>query len=103
MEIIAKVVEHISEELDDAKNYIKMAHKYRINYPRIADKLCELAEAEMQHAKILHAEAVRLIEDAKQDGKKPSAEMMAVYEYEHTKHIERAAIIRQMIADYRNA
>lgn len=103
MEIIAKIVEHIGEELDDAKKYIKMAHKYKIDHPRLADKLCDLAEAEMQHAKILHAEVVRLISEAKDDGKPPPPGMLAVYEYEHTRDIERAAAIRQMIADYRAA
>ena len=103
MKIIAKLVDRIDDELEGAKTYTKLAHKYKIEYPRLADKFIELAEAEMNHMKILHGEVTRLIEDVRQREGEPPAEMMAIYNYEHGKHVEKAAMVRQMMEEYRNS
>ena len=102
MRIIAKIVDMIDDELEGAEEYADLAYEQKPHNPRLADKLIELAEVEMGHVKILHGEATKLIEEVRQKDGEPPASMMAVYEYEHGKQIKRAAMIRQLITDYRN-
>lgn len=103
MRIIATLADKIDEELHDAEEYAELAHKYKIENPHLAETFITLAEQEMTHQKMLHAEATRLIEESRQRDGEPPAGMLAVYEYEHGKQIKRAAAIRQMIAEYRNS
>lgn len=103
MKIIQQIVSYIDDELEGAEDYIESAVQQKAERPRLADKFVELAEAEMNHMKILHGEAVKLIEEVRQRDGEPPADMLAVYEYEHAKQTKRAAYINQMIADYRNS
>lgn len=102
MKIIAKVVDLISEELSDAKRYIKLAEQEKEN-KSLSECFATLAEAEMGHVKALHAEAASLIEDYRAKNGEPPADMLAIYNYEHKKQIARAAKIKQMITEYRNS
>lgn len=103
MTIIETLVDRMDDELDGAHRYTELAHKNHMQYPRLADKFIELAEAEMSHMKVLHAEATRIIEDIRQTKGEPPADMMAIYNYEHKKMMERAAKIKQMISEYKNS
>ena len=103
MKIIAKIVDFIDDELEGAENYAKCAIEYKSDHPKLAAKMNELAQVEMGHVKQLHSEVVRLIEDYRSTKGEPPKEMLAVYDYEHKKQITRAAIIRQMIAEYENS
>ena len=103
MRIIATLADTIDDELHDAEEYAELAHKTRMEHPKLAETFITLAEQEMTHQKMLHAEANRLIEESRQRDGEPPAGMLAVYEYEHGKQIKRAAAIRQMIVDYRNS
>lgn len=103
MKIIEKIVDMIDDELSGAEEYAETAHAEKIAHPKLADRLIELAEVEMGHAKILHTEIVRLIEEVRQRDGAPPPEMMAIYEYEHSKQIKKAATVRQMIAEYKNS
>lgn len=94
------LVDRISEEVHDAERYATTAHQVRLEHPRLADRLIELAGAELEHAKILHTEAERLIGEARERDGEPPAHMLAIYEYEHTKQIKAAAQARQLIAEY---
>ena len=102
MKIIAQIVDFIDDELDGAENYAKCAIEYKADHPKLAAKLHELAEIEIGHVKILHSEIVRLIEDYRSTKGEPPKEMLAVYNYEHKKQINRTAIIKQMIEEYQN-
>ena len=103
MTIIQTLVDRMDDELDGAKRYTELAHKNKMEYPRLADKLIELAEAELSHLKVLHAEVSRIIENVKETKGEAPPDMLAIYNYEHNKQVERSAKIRQMIAEYKNA
>jgi ferritin-like protein len=103
MKIIAKLVDFIDDELEGAEDYAECAIKQKAERPRLADKFIELAETEMNHMRILHQEAVKLIDEIRQSEGEPPRDMLAVYEYEHAKQTKRAAVITQMIAEYRNS
>ena len=100
MKIITKVVDLISEELSDAKRYIKLAEQEKEN-KSLSECFAALAEEEMSHAKRLHAEVEKLIAEVRARDGEPPAEMLAVYNYMHKKQIEKSAKIRRMIDDYR--
>lgn len=101
MKIIMKLVSLIDDELCGAKDYIKMAMRNRAEHPGLADTFADLADAEMGHVSRLHDEIVKLIEMVRERDGEPPAGMMAVYEYEHGKQINKATKIKQMIAEYR--
>lgn len=102
MKIIQQIIEFIDDELEGAEDYIECAFAQKAERPRLADKFAELAEVEMNHMRILHGEAVKLIEEVRQRDGAPPADMLAVYEYEHQKQTKRAGLVNQMISDYRN-
>lgn len=83
------------------KRYGKSAIEWKADHPKLAAKLNELATEEMGHMKQLHGEAMRLIDDYRATKGEPPKEMLAIYNYEHKKQINRAAIIRQLIEDFK--
>lgn len=102
MKIIIKLVDLIDEELCDAKRYIKLAEREKSEHPNLSGCFATLAEAEMGHVEMLHDEVESVIKDIRKRDGEPPAEMLAVYNYEHDKQIDKAAKIRRMIDDYRN-
>ena len=101
MKVIAKIVDLIEDEIDGAQQYAELAVKYKTEHPKLAEKLHELAGVEMSHAKALHAEATRLIEEARQRDGEPPAAMLAVYEYLHQEQIEKAAEVMTLQGMFR--
>lgn len=101
MTIIMKLVELIDDELSGAKEYIKMAIHNREEHPGLADTFADLADAEMGHVAKLHDEVTKLIEMVRERDGEPPAGMMAIYDYEHKKQIDKASKIKQMISEYR--
>lgn len=55
----------------------------------------------MGHVSKLHEEVTKLIEEVRQRDGEPPAGMMAVYDYEHKKQIDKAAKIKQLISEFR--
>ena len=102
MKAIAELVDLISDEQSGARRYAELALQWKSEHPKTAEKLHELAGVEMQHAKQLHAEAARLIEEERARSGEPPAAMLAVYDYEHRKQIKQAAETRALIDEYDN-
>lgn len=90
MKIIEILTEHISDELDDACTYAKLAIKYRESDPETADLFYKLSGEEMTHMDALHKAVARLIGDYRVKHGEPPASMLAVYDYLHEKAIDRA-------------
>lgn len=101
MTIIRCIIDMIEDELDGAEKYVEAASKYRLEHRRTSDELVKLAEVEMTHAKTLHGEVVRIIDEYRAKNGEPPKEMMAIYEYEHGKFVRWAAKIRLMIEEYK--
>ena len=100
MQIIAKLVEMMQDEIEGAENYALCAIKYKSEYPKLAQRLNELAGVELQHLKILHGEVERLIEDYRSKDGEPPADMLAVYNFEHEKMIKEAAKVKTYISEF---
>jgi rubrerythrin len=101
MKIIKELSEMIEEELDGAEQYAKMAVALREEHPSLAKAFYEISTDEMRHIEILHSEVTRLIENHRREHGEPPAAMMAVYEFLHGRHIEKANSIKMYQAHYR--
>jgi rubrerythrin len=102
MKIIEKLEDLIDEEIHDAKNYAKMAAELKAEHPGMAQVLYNIAAQEMDHQSMLHAEVVKLIDQHRRTKGEPPAAMMAVYEYLHKKHVDKAVEARRYMDAYKN-
>lgn len=94
MKLIRELSEMIEDEIDGARDYIKMALELKADHRDLADGLYQISTEELGHIDRLHEYCVRLIEKYKAEKGEPPATMMAVYEYLHKKHIDRVKEIR---------
>lgn len=101
MKIIQKLNDKISEEIQDAKCYATMALEYKDERRGLADTLYMISTEEMKHMSLLHNEVVKIIEEYRKKNGEPPAEMLAVYEYLHKKHIEAAGEAKALQALYK--
>ena len=95
MKVIKLVSEKIAEEQHDACTYAKLALEYRDSRRRLAEVFYALSKEEVNHASMLHAEVVKIIEEYRAKSGDPPPSMMAVYEYLHGKSIEKAEEIKR--------
>ena len=102
MKLIAKLVDRIEDEIGDVKFYAKFASEVKDTHPGIAHVLYTISTQEESHQAALHEQVVKIIEQYRKEHCEPPAAMMAVYEYEHRKMIEKMAEARRYQEIYRN-
>lgn len=101
MKIIQKLSEKIEDEIHDAECYAKMALEYRDEYPELARIANSLSAQEMDHMNSLHQIVVNLIDQYRRTNGEPPADMLAVYNYLHKKHIDHAAAVNVLRSMYK--
>lgn len=101
MKIIKKLSEMIEDELEGAEEYVKCALHYKDEHPALSDVFYDISIQEMHHVNMLHGEVVKLIKAHREKHGEPPAAMMAVYEWQHEKHIEKTKEIKILQAQYR--
>lgn len=101
MKIIKVLSEKIEEEIKDAKDYIEMAIELKDEYPELSRTLSNLSAQEMEHMNILHNEVAVIIKKYRDTNGEPPAEMLAVYNYLHKRHIEDAKDVRMLQSMYK--
>lgn len=101
MKIIKTLVEQIEEEACGAEEYAKLAMQYKDEDKLLADNWAKMAEVELQHVDLLHAQVVRIIKEWKTKGNTTPPEMAAVYDYVHKNQIDKAARIKFLLNLYK--
>lgn len=94
MKIIKFLSDKIEDELNDSCSYIDAALQWKESEPDTAEVFYELSLEEMKHMERLHNEVVEIIRSYRENNGDPPKEMMALYNYLHEKHSERAMTIR---------
>lgn len=95
MKIIRELSDMIEDEIDGALDYARKATELKEQHKKLADTLYELSTEEVSHISRLHDEVVRLIDKYKSEKGEPPADMMAIYDYLHKKHIAKVAEIKR--------
>lgn len=103
MKVIKELVEKIEDEIRDMKEYAEMAVAVKPEHPSLAQVFYNISVQEDAHHAALHAEVVKLIEAHRRTHGEPPANMMAVYEYVHKRHIEKLAEARRYQEMYKNS
>ena len=101
MKIIKELSGMIEDEIKDAAKYARCALLHRDDHPALAELFVRLSDDEMQHMSLLHDKVVDLINTYRKDHGEPPADMLAVYEYLHNKHIEDAADVKRLREMYK--
>ena len=90
MKIIKELSEYIEEEIEDSCKYGRRANELKDTDRQLAEVFYQLSVDEMRHMTMLHTEVVRMIEQYRKEDGEPPASMLAVYDYLHKRHIEKA-------------
>lgn len=96
MKIIKCLTELIGEELADAKKYAELALTYAADQPDASKLFRELSDEEMRHMERLHKCAERAVDEHRKTKGDPPAEMLAVYNYLHQRHVAEAKEVKIM-------
>lgn len=96
MRIIKCLCEDMEHTLDAAEDSIKSAIMYKNDYPVAAKAFFTKSVALMDSIKPEHDAVVTLIEEYKKEKGEPPAPMMAIYNYMHERHINKAAAIKTL-------
>ena len=97
MKFIKKLVDHLDEEIEGAKEYAEkyVECKAKGNMSR-ANKYKEMAQDELKHATYIHEMAVQEIEELRKIYT-PPAEMLEKWEKAHKEYVESVAWVKQML------
>lgn len=101
MTIIKKISEMIEEELEGAELYAKCAVKWKEENPTLAKTFYDISMDEMKHVGLLHTEVISIIDNHRKTKGEPPAAMLAVWEYVHERHIEKASKVKMIQNEYR--
>jgi rubrerythrin len=100
MRIIKELSEMIEEELEGAENYAKCALKHKDDNPSLANVFYEISTQEMRHVNMLHDEVVKLIKNHREKYGEPPAAMMAIYDFQHNRQIEKSKEVKILQSQY---
>lgn len=98
MKLIKLLAEQMHEELEDAKEYAKLAVQHKEDDRRLAEVYARLSEQELNHSDMLHEQATRIISDY---GEEAPAAMQAVWDWEHERMVDCMAAVRVLLDMYR--
>lgn len=94
MKLMRMLSEMIEDELDDAEKYARKAVKFKESNPTLAKTFYDLSTDEMRHMSMLHTEATKAVEQYRKEHGEPPADMQAVYDYLHERHIDHSKEVK---------
>lgn len=92
--------EQIMDESNSAEEYAKLAIQYKDEDKLLADNYAKMAEVELQHVDLLHAQVVRIIKAWQAKGNETPPAMEQIYSWHHEKQIDHIARVRVMLNMY---
>lgn len=101
MKVIKYLSEMIEDELEGAEHYAENAIKYKEEMPALAETLLEISTQEMRHVNMLHDKVAEIINRHRAEHGEPPAAMMAIYEWEHQRQIDKAKKVKILQTQYR--
>ena len=101
MKIIKKLSSMIREEIGDAEKYAKCALNHKESDKVLSDTFYTLANEELKHMDMLHAQVVRIINEYRAKNGNPPEAMQAVYDYLHEEQIERVQEVKILLGMYK--
>lgn len=96
MKVIECISNDIEATMDMAEDNAKKAIMYKNEYPLAAKSFYTKSVTLMDSIKGQHDAVVALIEAYKKESGDPPAPMLAIYNYMHTRHINKAAAIKNL-------
>ena len=96
MKVIKCLSESIESTLDMAEDNIKSAIKYKEEFPIAAKAFYTQSMTLMDSIKGQHDAVATIIGEYRKEKGDPPAPMMAIYDYMHERHINKAAAIRSL-------
>ena len=99
MRIIKNIAGQIREELHDAEKYAKLAIEHKTDHPTLAGVYRRLANAELDHASMLHTEVVDIIKKTKEEKAIPPV-MLELWSWKHDELIEEEKEVRMLLDMY---
>lgn len=100
MLIIKELAKQIREELHDAEKYAKGSLDHKQDHPQLAALYNRLAGEEINHAMLLHDEAVRQIEKVAAEKPVPPV-MRELWAWQHDELIEQEREVRRLMEMYK--
>lgn len=101
MKVIKCLSENIEQILDMAEDNIKKAVTYKEEFPAAAKAFYTQSTMLMDSIKGQHDAVVSIIEAYRKEKGEPPAPMMAIYNYMHERHINKAVAIKSLQEMYK--
>jgi DNA polymerase/3'-5' exonuclease PolX len=100
MKILAELIEKAEDTLEEVEFYGRQAQHLKVTDKSVADLYNKLATTHIEIYGNIHREIVNLIEEHKRTGHQPPPEMLAIWNYEHKKLIERFTKAKNIVNEY---
>jgi hypothetical protein len=88
MKTLTYLIEKAYDTLEEVEEYTIQAMNLKATHKELADVYFKIAEEHVGIFKMLHDEMGSLIEEEKRNGKHPTPEMEAIFNYEHERIIK---------------
>ena len=100
MRILTDVIEKMNDTLEEIEWYAEKAHILKADNRALADTYIKIAEMHIDIYKMLHDRAVSLIAEKRKTGTEPPKEMLAIWDYEHSKLIKEFNEAKMLVEEY---
>jgi uncharacterized protein Yka (UPF0111/DUF47 family) len=101
MRILVELIEKMDDTMDEIEFYAEKAHAIRHDHKELADVYIKIASEHIEIYKMLHTEAVELIDDERRSGKAVPSEMEAIWRYEHERLVKEFAEAKYLVSEYK--